>query len=342
MSSLINKVFCADSRQFLGRIPNNLVTLVYLDPPFYSNRNYEVIAKDGTSHSFSDKWSGGLDDYLKFISEILKECRRILTDKGSLYLHCDWHASHYLKVELDKIFGYQNFRNEIIWRRHNAHNDTKQGSKLFGRVHDTILFYSKTKNYTWNPIFQPYPEEYIQKYYKRVEPETGRRYAHGDLSGPGGRSKGNPLYTFRGVTRYWRFSKENMDRLDREGRIIQSRKGIVPVMKRYLDEMPGLMLQDVWDDIKSVQVSKKEIVNYPTQKSMRLLERIIEISTNDKDVVLDPMFGSGTTLVAARNLGRRFIGVDVNKSSCMVARNRLKRKSYVRLSKLKPLIIERN
>jgi len=299
------------------------VTLVYLDPPFYLNRNYEIITKDGNCHSFSDKWSAGLDDYLEFMLDILTECKRILNDKGSLYLHCDWHASHYLKVELDKIFGYDNFRNEIIWRRHNAHNDTKQGSKLFGRIHDTILFYSKTKNYTWNPIYQPYPKEYVTKYYKHVEPETGRRYAHGDLSGPGGRSKGNPKYKFLGITRYWRFSEENMNNLYRKGRIIQSRKGIVPVMKRYLDEMPGLMLQDVWDDIKSVQVTKKEMVDYPTQKPIRLLERIIEISTNPKDVILDGLCGSGSTLVAARNLGRKFIGIDNNDVACKIARKRL-------------------
>lgn len=284
-----------------------------------------MISKEGMVNGFDDRWHGGLERYIDFLSDVLQECHRVLSKSGSLYLHCDWHASHYLKIKLDEIFGYNNFRNEIIWRRHNAHNDTKQGSKLFGRVHDVILFYSKTKNYTWNPIFRPYSEEYIQKYYKHIESETGRRYALGDLSGPGGRSKGNPRYEFHGITRYWRFSRENMERLYREGRVIQSRKDTVPVMKRYLDEMPGLMLQDVWDDVKSVQVSKKEIVNYPTQKPMRLLERIIEISTNDKDVVLDPMCGSGTTLLAARNLGRNFIGIDSNRNACMIARKRLER-----------------
>ena len=327
-SSLDNQVFCADSTKFLKKLPKNHVKLVYLDPPFYSDRNYEVISKDGTRNSFGDKWSSGITGYLDFMKEILQECHRVLNKQGSLYLHCDWHASHYLKVELDKIFGYENFRNEIVWRRHNSHSDSKQGAKMFGRVHDVILFYSKTKDYTWNPIYEPYSQEYIDKYYKHVEPKTGRRYAKGDLSGPGGRSKGNPIYSFKGVTRYWRFSKENMKKLEKEGRIIQTKKGNVPVMKRYLDEMPGIMLQDVWDDVKSVQVTKKESVDYPTQKPVRLLERIIEISSNDKDVVLDPMCGSGSTGIAANNLNRKFIGIDKNKDACKLSKKRLRSKIH--------------
>jgi len=321
-TKLENRVFCADSSKFLKKIPDQYVTLVYLDPPFFSNRNYEVITKNG-SNSFTDKWSGGLDDYLEFMRGILQECKRVLNKKGSLYLHCDWHASHYLKVELDKIFGYENFHNEIIWKRHNAHNDTKQGCKLFGRIHDVILFYSKTKDYIWNPIYAPYPEEYIQKYYRHIEPETGRRYAHGDLSGPGGRSKGNPRFEFLGVTRYWRFSKENMEKLYKEGRIIQTKPGNVPLLKRYLDEMPGMMLQDIWDDVKSVQVTKKESVDYPTQKPVRLLERIIEISTNPKDLVLDVLCGSGTTLVASKQLDRKYLGIDYNKDTVKISKKRL-------------------
>ena len=339
-SNLENKVFCADSTKFLKKVPKNHIKLVYLDPPFFSDRNYEVISKDGTSNSFCDKWSNGLNGYLDFMKEILQECHRVLNKNGSLYIHCDWHASHYLKVELDKIFGYDNFRNEIVWRRHNSHNDTKQGAKMFGRVHDVILFYSKTKDYTWNPIYEPYPQEYMDKYYKHVEPETGRIYAKGDLSGPGGRSKGNPIYSFKGVTRYWRFSKKNMKKLEKEGRIIQTKKGNVPVMKRYLDEMPGLMLNDVWNDIKSVQVTKKEAVDYPTQKPVRLLERIIEISTNEKDVVLDSMCGSGSTLVAAKNLNRVFIGCDLNKKACSFARKRLRLKNFPK-SELIPCILKK-
>jgi DNA modification methylase len=323
---LITKQNCiiqGNAYHTLRKIPSDSVNLCYLDPPFFAKRTFEVETRDGKFNSFDDKWDNDIGKYLDYMKNVLADCHRVLKSTGSLYLHCDWHASHYLKIELDKIFGYDNFRNEIIWKRHNAHNDTKQGCKLFGRIHDTILFYSKSKNYTWNPIYEPYPQEYIDKYYKHVEPETGRRYAYGDLSGPGGRSKGNPRYKFLGVTRYWRFSKEKMNQLYKEGRIIQIKKENVPIMKRYLDEMPGLMLQDVWGDIKSVQVTKQESVDYPTQKPVRLLERIIEISTNEKDVVLDAMCGSGTTLIAAKNLGRKFIGIDINRVGCKLARKRL-------------------
>ena len=323
MLKATNKVFCDDSYQTLKHMQSNSVDLTYIDPPFFANRVFEVEKKSGKIISFDDTWSTDIGNYLNYMKKTFIECKRVLKNTGSIYVHCDWHASHYLKVAMDEIFGYRNFHNEIVWRRHNSHNDTKQGSKHFGRVHDAILFYSKSKNYTWNPIYQPYPDDYIKKYYRHIEPETGRRFAYGDLSGPGGRSKGNPKYEFLGVTRYWRFSKVNMKKLYDEGKIIQTKPGNVPVMKRYLDEMPGLMLQDVWDDIKSVQVTKTELCDYPTQKPTRLLERIIEISSNPKDIVLDPMCGSGTTLIAAKRLGRKFIGIDDNPDATKICKKRL-------------------
>jgi DNA modification methylase len=320
-----NSVFCGDSYKTLQKIKTKSVDLCYLDPPFFAQRKFEVEKKNGKINSFDDTWGGNIENYLEYMIKVLVECHRVLKDTGSLYLHCDWHAVHYLKVELDKIFGYDNFRNEIIWKRHGAHSDTKQGCKLFGRIHDNILFYSKSKTYTWNPIYEPYPEEYVQKTYRHVEAKTGRRYAHGDLSGPGGRSKGNPKFEFLGITRYWRYNKEKMIRLYKEGKIVQTKKGNVPLLKRYLDEMPGLMLQDVWSDIKSAQVEKTELVDYPTQKPLPLLDRIIEVSTNEDDLILDVMSGCGTTLVAAKNLHRKFIGIDSNKQACIIAKMRLKK-----------------
>jgi DNA modification methylase len=338
-----NRIICGDAYFTLKRLPKEHTNLCYLDPPFFSNRTYEIISRDGKINSFDDKWNNDFESYLDYMKNVLTECHRVLKKTGSLYLHCDWHASHYLKIELDKIFGRRNFRNEIIWRRHNAHNDTKQGSKSFGRVHDVILFYSKSKDYIWNPMYQSYPEEYIKKYYKHVEPGTGRLYAHGDLSGPGGRSKGNPRYKFRGITRYWRFSKRNMIQLDREGRIVQTNKGTVPVMKRYLDEMPGLMLQDVWNDIDSVQVTKKESVDYPTQKPLKLLERIIQISSNPKDIVFDPFCGSSTTLISAYNLGRKYLGIDINPGACVISRKRLAKRRFAQKTRkrilTKPMLL---
>jgi len=320
---LENRVFQADAKQFLKKIPNDYVTLIYLDPPFFANRIFEAKGKHGKISAFNDRWENDLESYLEFIRSIVKECHRVLSDSGSLYLHCDWHASHYLKVELDKIFGRKNFRNEIIWKRHNAHNDTRHGTKSFGRVHDVILFYTKSKDYTWNSMFQPYSEDYVKKFYRYVESDTGRQYALGDLSGPGGRSKGNPRYKFMGITRYWRYCEKSMKRLQKEGRIVQRQPGNVPLLKRYLDEMPGLMLQDVWNDVKSVQVSKKESIGYPTQKPLKLLERIIQISSNEKDLILDAFCGSGTTLVAAKRLDRKYLGIDNNPEATKLARKRL-------------------
>lgn len=318
----LNRIIHGDALLELKGIPDDFVDLIYLDPPFFSNRDFEVISGERTA-AFSDIWSEGIESYVEFMTKVLIECHRVLRKTGSLYLHCDWHASHYLKVDLDKIFGYKNFRNEIVWRRHNAHNDTKQGGRLYGRIHDSILFYSKSENYTWRPVYQKYPAEYIAKCYRHIEPETGRRYAFGDLSGPGGRAKGNPRYEFLGITGYWRYNKQKMTKLFKEGRVVQTRPSTVPKLKRYLDEMKGIVLQDIWDDILSVQVTRNESVSYPTQKPIRLLERIIEVSSNPGDLILDPMCGSGTTLAAAHNLGRKWVGIDSNLAACSIALSRL-------------------
>lgn len=318
-----NQITCANSAYELRQITENSVDLIYLDPPFFSNRRFEKRGLRGKIVSFDDKWEGGMTEYLDFMEKILEQCHRILAKNGTIYLHCDWHASHYLKVKLDSIFGYDNFQNEIVWKRHNSHNDTKQGSRIFGRIHDTILYYSKGDKPTWNPIYQKYSEEYVNKAYRHVEKETGRRYAHGDLGGPGGAAKGDPYYKFLGFKRYWRYSKQNMMDLYKKGIIVQTKPGNIPVLKRYLDEMNGVPLQDVWDDITPVQLSKKESAGYPTQKPIKLLERIIHISSNEGDIVLDPFCGSGTTLVAAHNLGRKWIGIDISETACTIARKRL-------------------
>ena len=181
--------------------------------------------------------------------------------------------------------------------------------------------------------------KYIEKYYKHVEAKTGRRYALGDVSGPGGASKGNPRYSFLGVTRYYRFNKKKMTLLYRKGKVVQRRKGLVPLQKRYLDEMPGVMLQDIWNDIKSAQVLKKEDVGYSTQKPLKLLERIIQVSSNPKDVVLDCMSGSGTTLVASHNLGRKYIGIDANSKACQIARKRIKDRSVAEIEMVEPVLL---
>lgn len=321
-----SQIICEDSITALESVTENSINLIYLDPPFFSNRSYQKHDKQGKLSSFDDTWEGGLPQYLDFMTKIISQCHRALDKEGTIFVHCDWHASHYLKVELDKVFGYGNFKNEIVWRRHNSHNDAKQGARIFGRIHDVILYYSKGKNPTWNPIYQKYSDEYVRKAYRHLEKETGRYYAHGDLGGPGGEAKGDPYYTFLGITRHWRYCKTRMMEMYKNGRIIQTKPGNMPMLKRYLDEMKGIQLQDIWDDVKPVQFSKKESVHYPTQKPIKLLERLIYISSNEKDVVLDPFCGSGTTLLAAHNLGRRWIGIDKSKDACDIAKKRLEQR----------------
>src|SRR5207249_1381853 len=186
--------------------------------------------------------------YLTMMSSRLVELRRVLKPTGSLYLHCDPTASHYLKLLCDAILGKENFRNEIIWKRSDAHSDAKQGAKHYGRINDSILFYTKSDDYTFNVQFNALPESTVENWYKHVEEGTGRRYNKADVTGPGGAAKGNPVYEWKGVTRAWRYSYENMLKLEKEGRLVYSSTGMV-YQKRYLDESKGVPLQTNWDDI---------------------------------------------------------------------------------------------
>lgn len=255
-----------------------------------------------------------LTAYLVEMAVRLVEMRTVLKATGSLYLHCDPTASHYLKVILDAVFGPRNFRSEIVWKRSSAHSDTKQGRRIHGHIHDVILFYTKTDKWTWNPVYTPYDADYVEQFYRHVEAESGRRYRLGDLTGPGGAAKGNPRYQVMGVTRYWRYSKQRMTALIKEGRVVQTGPGTVPAYKRYLDEMPGVPLQDVWTDINPVAPKRdgqSERIGFQTQKPLALLERIITVSSNPGDLVLDPFCGCGTAIIAAHKLGREWAGIDI-------------------------------
>ena len=262
--------------------------------------------------------------YLVMMAPRLVELRRVLKPTGSIYLHCDPTASHYLKLLMDTVFGPEQFRTEITWKRTSAHSDTRQGRQQHGRVHDLILFYSKSDTWTWNPLYTEYDEDYTDRFYRHVEPETGRRFRLGDLTGPGGAAKGNPSYEVMGVTRYWRYSKERMAELIEQGRVVQTRPGAVPAYKRYLDEMPGVPLQDLWTDIRPIASQAKERLGYPTQKPQALLERIIQASSNEGDVVLDPFCGCGTAVAAAEKLKRRWIGIDVTHLAVALMKSRLR------------------
>lgn len=359
-----NTLFYGDNLDILREyIATESIDLIYLDPPFNSNRTYNVLFRDESGReaeaqieAFEDTWhwshtaeetyhelaTEGSDEVSKATSALLEligrnqvmaylvmmaarlvELHRVLKPTGSLYLHCDPTSSHYLKIVMDAIFGPTNFRTEIIWKRSSAHSDTKQGRRQHGRIHDTILFYTKSSEWTWNPVYTPYDEEYVNSFYKYLEPETGRRYTLGDITGPGGAAKGNPSYEVMGVTRYWRYSKEEMDELIRQGRIVQAKPGAVPRYKRYLDEMPGVPLQDVWTDIGPISSQAAERLGYPTQKPEALMERIIENSSNPGDVVLDPFCGCGTTIAAAQKMGRKWIGIDITHLSIALMKYRL-------------------
>ena len=216
-------IYCEDNLQRLRLLPSESVDLIYLDPPFFSNRNYEVIWGDEAEvRSFEDRWEGGINLYVGWMRDRIMEMYRILKPTGSLYLHCDWHASHYLKVMMDGFFGVKMFVNEVVWKRADTvKGNFGQGSKAFGPNTDSILFYRKSNGATFNPMFKPYSDEYVKSAYKHIEPETGRRYQLISMTGPGGAAKGNPQYEVMGVTRYWQYSKEKMQQLIEAGMVVQ-------------------------------------------------------------------------------------------------------------------------
>jgi DNA modification methylase len=319
-------VYCGDNLDQLKKLPDACVDLIYIDPPFNSNRNYEVFwGETKETRAFEDRHES-TKAYIDYMRPRCVELARVLKKTGSFYYHCDWHASHYIKVMLDQIFGENNFQNEIVWKRQSGHSDAKQGSKHFGRLHDTIFLYNNGGEPIWNQLYEPYDEEYLKTFYSNIEPATGRRFQYGDLTAPGGAvpAKGNPCYEFLGVKRYWRYSQEKMEELHRQGRIEFRPKGKVPRLKRYLDEAKGMPVQSVWTDIRPLINFGKESLGYPTQKPLALLERIINTSSNENDIVLDAFCGCGTALVAAQKLKRQWIGIDISPTACRVMAKRLR------------------
>ena len=261
--------------------------------------------------------SNAMMAYLVMMAPRLVELRRVLKPTGSIYLHCDPTASHYLKLLMDAVFGTGNFRNELIWKRQSAHSDARG----YGSVHDTVLFYAKSDAFRWNPTFQPYDPKYVEQYYRYTDSD-GRRFMSGDL-GAAGLQGGGYEYEWKGVIRLWRVPIETMQRLDAENRVFYTRNGI-PRMKRYLDESSGMPVQDIWTDIESLRSWHKERLGYPTQKPEGILERIIGASSNEGDVVLDPFCGCGTAIAAAEKLNRSWIGIDITHLAVALMKNRLK------------------
>ena len=334
--------------------PDECIDLIYLDPPFNSKKDYNILFKENGGveseaqiKAFTDSWHwtqsaqdtyqdivingptkvGGLigalhetlgnNDvmaYLVMMTARLTELHRVLKSTGSLYLHCDPTASHYLKLVLDQIFGPANFRNEIIWQRFTFHADAKR----FGRVSDRLLFYSKKPDYMFNKLKSPFSDNYIASKFTHFDSDE-RQFRLSDLNPPGGRG---PIYEFHGVTKPWRVTKEKMLKLEAEGRIYTDSK--VAQLKRYLDELPGQSVHDIWTDIPPINSQAKERLGYDTQKPLALLERIINASSNEGDIVLDPFCGCGTAVVAAQKLNRKWIGIDITHLAINLMRVRLK------------------
>lgn len=360
-----NLLFYGDNIDVLRHyIKEESVDLVYLDPPFNSNIDYNVLFSEqdrsragAQIKAFKDTWhwdqaaARAFDDfvvtapsrasqalqafrgligendmlaYLSMMAPRLVELHRVLKPTGSLYLHCDSTACHYLKLLLDSIFGPKSFRNEVIWKRTTAHSDAKQGATHFGRIHDLILLYNKGGSATFHTQWMPYDQEYIESHYRFVEEGTGRRYRKDNLTAnkPGG----DTAYEWKGVRpykgRYWAYSKAKMEEFEAQGRLVYTRTGM-PEFKRYLDEMPGRTVQDVWDDIPPINARAAERLGYPTQKPEALLERIILTSSNEGDTILDPFCGCGTAVAVAQRHGRRWVGIDITHLAVGLIKTRL-------------------
>jgi len=356
-----NTLYYGDNLEILRRyIEDESVDLVYLDPPFKSDQDYNILfaERNGSQaaaqiKAFEDTWHWdkvsaaayreivetgpsrvsqamqafrtflGENDmmaYLAMMAPRLVELQRVLKPTGSIYLHCDPTAGAHLRLLMDAVFGPVNFRNEIIWKRTDAKGNVQ---KKYGWIHDRLLFYTKTDNWTWNQQYTPYGAEYIEQFYNKTD-KTGRRYQATDLTAPMVRASKGQIYSWKGYTpppsRCFVYNKEKMIELEKQGRIEYTKRGC-PRYIRYLDEMEGNKCPDIWADIKIAQ--KNERLGYPTQKPEALLERIIQASSNEGDVVLDPFCGCGTAIAVAQRLNRRWIGIDITHLAVALMKHRL-------------------
>lgn len=369
----MNTLYYGDNLKVLrDYIRDESVDLIYLDPPFNSNRSYNVLFKDETGMSdaqiaaFDDSWHWGeqaqqtyfdlltnapgnvslvieslyklltsgnghgnqMIAYLVMMTARLVELHRVLKPTGSLYLHCDPTASHYLKILLDMIFEPVNFRNEITWKRRTGSNSSVHQGNRFGTITDIILFYAKTEKTSFNPQYNFNAEgyqDYIEKFFDHID-ENGRRFQIDNLANPAPRP--NLMYEYKGYKppkNGWAISREKMELWDKEGRLYfpENKEGRIR-RKRFLDELQGKPVQNLWDDIDMVSSQSNERLGFPTQKPLALLERIISASSNPGDVVLDPFSGCGTAITAAQKLDRQWIGIDITHLAIAMHKSRLK------------------
>jgi len=334
-------IYCGDNLDQLKKLPDACVDLIYIDPPFNSNRNYEIFwPETGEKRRFDDRHES-TKAYIDYMRPRCEQLARVLKKTGSFYYHCDWHASHYVKVMLDQIFGESNFQNEIIWKRTSAHSS----SKRYGPVHDSIFFYTRSNDYTWNQSYQPYDEDYLRDNYRNTD-QDGRKWKSTDLTGDGIR-RGDSGKPWRKIDvsakgRHWAIpdtgtklkggtTQEKLDELDAKGLIYWPEKaGGIPRFKQFADEMPGIPLQTVWNDIPPIGAHAAERLGYPTQKPLALLERLIKTSSQENDIVLDAFCGCGTAVVAAQQLKRQWIGIDISPTACAVMAKRIRDNTTLR------------
>ena len=310
------------------------VDLIYIDPPFDSKADYRTkVTLPGVEleqkptvieqFAYSDTWADGTASYLAMITPRLILMHELLADTGSIYVHLDWHVGHYVKLVLDEIFGKDNFVNEISWKRSHAHGDGGQGSCHFGRVTESIYFFSKSAARYWNAPYEPYTDDVLARDYKYVDNVSGERYRLMPVDGPGGAAKGNPYYEFLGVKGYWRYSELTMTELWRAGEIVLSSTGRSLSRKKFLKDAKGTPIGDFWGDVNRISPTSGERLDYPTQKPEALLARIIEASCPEGGLIADFNGGSGTTAAVAEKLSRRWITTDLGKPACMIMRKRL-------------------
>ena len=381
-------IWTGDNLDILRGLNSETVDLIYLDPPFNSNRNYAApVGSKAAGAAFKDAWAlsdldvawmgliadehpaiarlldaarwthgKGMQSYITMMAVRLLEMRRVLKLTGSIYLHCDPTASHYLKLLMDAVFGSGLFLNEMTWKRSGAHSDTSQGMRRAGKIRDVVLVYTKTDGYVWNPQYIPYAEGYLEAEYRHVAPQ-GRRYKETDVTAakPGGDTEYDwhvkrpgdrktrwsadladeyldpqPGWEYKAVNpyrgRYWAYSKSNLASFWNEGRLVHRETGM-PRLMQFAEDMPGVPLQDLWDDIPPALGNER--VGYPTQKPLALLERIIKASSNEGDVVLDPFAGCATACVAAEKLGRQWVGIDLSPVAYTLVQERLAREVQV-------------